>query len=194
MNVSNEKIEIDENIIKVECISSGDDDDTVDMVSSSFSPVETETVQPMTFERIVCRQSMDSNVSMCSPSTSNQPIMSPIDTPDSSPMFTSMLSPIETPESSPDINEENIKEEPNGMAHDEMILNKIEGDDCVFKIEDLLDINNTCELLVTTETNSNSVKLNEPPQSLKRQLSQTTQNESVKRQKITEEIQLNGKL
>lgn len=199
LDVFSEEIEI-----KTEYLSSGDDDNTVDMVSSSFPPAETEAQPAQTFQRIFCRQSLDSNLSdqlsICSPSTSNQPmfssLMSPIEMPDSTPMFRSpTMSPIESsPESSPDRNSKAIKEEPHGMTFDEMILNQNEEDNCVVKMEVPMDNNNSCDLLVTTETNSNSVPWNEPLKPLKRQLSSTstTQNERAKRQKTSDEVQLNG--
>ncbi|XP_055305062.1 uncharacterized protein LOC129569882 [Sitodiplosis mosellana] len=171
---SSDGFEILENKIKLE---------TVELVSTSnsnSSETQFDATQPMTYERINYRPSLDSIVSdhrsTCSPSTSNQPMLSPV-TPDS------------TPNLSPDFNIDHIKREPI-----EMEFTKIyDHDECVVKMEDVpidpMEMNkrNGLPSRCSFERSVSQISESQP---LKRQQSMDVQSEMNKRPKTTEEIQL----
>ncbi|XP_055305029.1 uncharacterized protein LOC129569863 [Sitodiplosis mosellana] len=197
-DVSSEGVEIIEKEIKFETISS-DDDEKVENVSSSYSPiseVEIETTLQMTYERNVYRSSLDSSVSdrrsMCSPSTSNIPMMaptlSPIDTPDS------------TPSSTPDINAVDIKQEPQAVPCKAMIFEKAQKDLGGIEVEKVRSNSTTVmktnrSKLPSTSRSSSGPQVEHSmpvePQLLKRQPTMSVENELTKRQKTTEVLQMN---
>ncbi|XP_055305003.1 uncharacterized protein LOC129569846 [Sitodiplosis mosellana] len=190
-------VEIVENKIKIEPMSSDDETMTkVEIVSSShFASSKSEgqeAAQSMVFERNISRPSLDSNFSdqwsTCSPSTSNLPMMgptlSPIDTPDS------------TPNSSPDINAEDIKQEPDDSTCETTILNQTETDECIVKMKDVpmdpMQMNRGNEFPSTSQSNIDRFVPPIESQPLKRPHSGNVQSETAKRQKTTEEVQLRG--
>ncbi|XP_055305026.1 uncharacterized protein LOC129569861 isoform X2 [Sitodiplosis mosellana] len=194
-DMSSEEIEIVENDIKIESISS-EDDKSVEIVSSSYSAsggteAEAEATQPMVSGKNINRPLLDSSLlderSICSPSTSNLPMMG------------TMLSPIDMPYSTPsstlDINAENIKQEPLDSTCKTMTLNPTEANECVVKMEDVptdpMQMNKGNELPSTKQANIGSSVPPIEPQPLKRQYPINFPDEAVKRQKITEETQLN---
>lgn len=183
---SNDGFEIIENQIKLE---------TVELVSTSnsdSSDIQTDATQPMTYERVNYRPSLDSTIdisdhrSTCSPSTSNQPMLSPVETPDS------------TPNLSPDFNREHIKREPIRMEYQ---VKTFARDECVVKMEDVpmdsAEVSkrnrvSSCRI----DFNRSVSQMSEPmpmPMPLKRQPSVDVQNGEIsKRLRTTEEQQTRG--
>lgn len=191
--------------IKIECISSGEEDTMkpAEGVTSSYlqsTEANAEATQPLRYERTIYRPSLDSNHSdqrsTCSPSTSNQPMMS------------STLSPIETfgpsPKQSPDINLDDIKQEPHDRLH-ETLFRETTPDECVSKMKDVqIDSmqmrgeTNERQPTGQAETDAHQkslIVIPEEPQredTLKRRHSLDIPNETIKRPKTGEEIPFNG--
>lgn len=175
MEDSYDSIDIVEHKVNVE---------TIEIVSTSTSnssaDIKARATQPVTYARIKCRSSLDSCTSdqrsTCSPSTSDQPMLSPIGTPDS------------TPNICPDLNINNIKKEPDDVEFTEQNF-----DECVVKMENVpVDPSEMHKSMESPSASrycfDRSVSQISDPQSLKRQLSTDFQNELNKRPKSADDI------